>query len=134
PIAEEREVEIERHIDPALRLDADRSKILQVLTNLVMNAIHAMPEGGVVRVHASRARVEAPPDRRARGGDFSQLSVIDQGVGMDAETLAHIFEPFFTTKQLGTGTGLGLSVCHGIVREHGGYIEVHSRPGEGTRF
>jgi signal transduction histidine kinase len=63
-----------------------------------------------------------------------RLSVVDQGEGMSPETIAHIFEPFYTTKAVGEGTGLGLSVTYGIVHEHGGWIVVESKPGEGSRF
>jgi len=101
---------------------ADPAQIKQVLVNLVVNAIHAMPDGGVLTV-ATRA-----------GEDAAVLVVGDTGVGMHPETQEKIFLPFFTTKDVHEGTGLGLAVVHGIVTAHGGSIEVRSEPGEGARF
>jgi signal transduction histidine kinase len=134
PIAEEQKIHFENDVPDTIEFDVDRNKLLQVLTNMMMNAIHAMPEGGPLLVLGEVTRVEDPPDRRAREGDYVKLSILDRGVGMSSETLEHIFEPFFTTKQVGSGTGLGLSVCHGIVRDHGGFIDVTSEAGRGTRF
>ena len=94
----------------------------QVVTNLVLNARDAMPEGGRVTV------------RLANAGDAVELSVTDEGVGMDAETLGRIFEPFFSTKPEGAGTGLGLATVHGIVTQAGGTVTVASTPGTGSRF
>jgi two-component system, NtrC family, sensor kinase len=134
PIAEERKVHLANDVPDAIEFDVDRNKLLQVLTNMMVNAIHAMPEGGPIVVLGDVVLVKDPPDRRARDGTYVRISVIDRGVGMTRETLDHIFEPFFTTKQVGRGTGLGLSVCHGIIRDHGGFIEVESDVGKGTRF
>jgi signal transduction histidine kinase len=104
------------------RITADPSQLQQVLVNLVVNAIHAMPNGGTLRI-ATRAS-----DRQV------MLIVEDDGVGMSEDTLGRIFIPFFTTKDVNEGTGLGLSVVHGIVTSHGGSIAVQSTPGRGTRF
>ncbi len=134
PIAEEQGVHLENQVPTSIEFDVDRNKLLQVLTNMMMNAIHAMPEGGPILVLGEVVQVKDPPDRRARDGTYVRLSIVDRGVGMARDTLEHIFEPFFTTKQVGRGTGLGLSVSHGIVRDHGGYIEVESEIGRGTRF
>ncbi len=134
PIAEEQKIHLENDVPDTSEFDVDRNKLLQVLTNLMMNAIHAMPEGGPLLVQGAITQVKDPPDRRARDGTYVKLSIQDRGVGMSKETLEHIFEPFFTTKQVGSGTGLGLSVCHGIVRDHGGFIDVSSEVGHGTRF
>jgi signal transduction histidine kinase len=134
PIAEERDVRIDVAGVPDLPAQIDAGKTLQVMTNLMMNAIQAMPEGGTIAMTARRARVDKPPDRAAAGGEFACVEVSDEGVGIEPEALEHIFEPFFTTKREGEGTGLGLSVCHAIVREHGGWIEVDSEPGRGSRF
>jgi len=95
----------------------------QVFLNLFLNAIQAMPEGGELGV---RARVD--------GDGFVRVDVTDTGVGIPEEHLEEIFDPFFTTKQPGEGTGLGLSVSHGIVEKHGGRIAVESEPGKGTTF
>jgi len=105
------------HIDP--------SQLEQVLLNLVVNAIDSMRLGGVISI-STRTVLEDQPQ--------VCLSVRDTGVGMDADTCARIFEPFFTTKPVGEGTGLGLSMCDGIVKQHGGRLLVDSAPGEGSTF
>jgi two-component system, NtrC family, sensor kinase len=118
--------------DPVLvRLDA--SQLQQALANLVVNAIHATPRGGAVDVSVeARARAEGSPGRPP--GRYAVLVVDDEGEGIPTERLPAIFDPFFTTKPVGEGTGLGLSVAHGIVQEHGGFIEVQSEPARGSRF
>jgi two-component system NtrC family sensor kinase len=103
-------------------LDADASQLQQVLVNLVVNAVQAMPAGGVVTIST------------ARRGDNVLLAVEDTGVGMSEEVKRRIFIPFFTTKDVGRGTGLGLPVVHGIVTAHGGAIDVETREGAGSRF
>jgi PAS domain S-box-containing protein len=116
---------------------ADRTQLEQVLLNLVVNARDAMPGGGGLRLELCRARVDdrarqQHPD--ARPGEFARLRVADSGLGMDEATLARIFEPFFTTKPIGAGTGLGLSMVHGIVSKAGGFIQVESELGRGATF
>jgi two-component system, NtrC family, sensor kinase len=101
---------------------ADPSQLTQVLVNLVVNAVQAMPDGGRLLI-----KTAAVPEGVA-------LVIQDSGIGMDETVLDQIFLPFFTTKEVDQGTGLGLSVVHGIVAGHGGRIEVSSRKGEGTRF
>jgi signal transduction histidine kinase len=103
-------------------VSADPGQIQQVILNLAVNAIQAMPAGGILRVITEPAE------------DHIRLVVEDTGVGMEPETLRQIFNPFFTTKEVGQGTGLGLSVVHGIITAHGGTIRVDSAPGSGTRF
>jgi PAS domain S-box-containing protein len=101
---------------------ADPQHLRQVMVNLMVNAIHAMPDGGILTIQTQ---------------SFNQdvyLTVADTGVGMAPEVLRQIFTPFFTTKDVDQGTGLGLAVVHGIVTAHGGVIDVHSRPGQGTSF
>ena len=119
------------------RVRADSIELHQVLMNLVGNAVHAMNgHAGAIDITLANVAVGAN-DIRALGlapGDYVQLSVADTGCGMDDKTIARIFEPFFTTKGVGEGTGLGLSVVHGIVVECGGAIRVSSRVNEGTRF
>jgi len=114
--------------------DVDPGQIQQVLSNLVMNAIQAMPEGGQVTLDAHEERTRPPPEVGGSAELCWCLSVEDQGIGIPEQDLPRIFEPFFSTKDVGEGTGLGLSVSRGIVQEHGGWISVKSRPGQGTRF
>jgi signal transduction histidine kinase len=119
--------------EPA-RAAVDAGQLQQALTNLVVNAIHATGEGGTLTVGLERATVAPPPDvGGAPGGDLKRV-VKDTGTGMSPEQREHLFEPFFTTKGVGEGTGLGLSVAYGIVREHGGWIGVESEQGRGSCF
>jgi PAS domain S-box-containing protein len=117
---------------------ADPSQMHQVLMNLCTNAYHAMrEEGGVLEVSLSPVEVDADFVRvhpNLHEGPYVRLTVTDTGKGMDRATLERIFEPFFTTKEIGDGTGLGLSVVHGIVMNHSGEITVYSEPGKGTMF
>jgi PAS domain S-box-containing protein len=114
----------------------DPTQLHQVLMNLCVNARDAMPEGGELRITTENVVTDQSWARLhpgAKPGRYVRLSVGDTGVGMDEETQARIFEPFFTTKGE-RGTGLGLAVVYGIVKEHGGEITVYSRLGEGTTF
>ncbi len=123
--------------DEALRVEADDVQLTQVLTNLLVNAIQAMPPGGgVVGIAAHVERRVAPAYVSARRDDraWMAIAVKDTGMGMDDTTRERIFEPFFTTKEVGEGTGLGLSVSWGIVREHGGWIDVRSALNAGATF
>ena len=122
--------------DPA-RIRADAGQIEQVIMNLVVNARDAMPEGGTLTVDTATVVLDDAYVRRhpeAATGAFARLSVTDTGHGMTAEVRAQIFTPFFTTKGPATGTGLGLPTVHGIVHQAGGWIEVDSAIGKGTRF
>jgi signal transduction histidine kinase len=111
---------------------ADAGQLQQIVVNLVTNARQAIGNDlGTITIGVSPA---SQRPNRNQGGDFVRLRVADTGCGMDAETKDRIFEPFFTTKGVGEGTGLGLSVVHGIVADHGGQIDVKSQPGEGTEF
>jgi len=116
------------------RVRADKSRLEQVILNLVVNAKDAMPLGG--RMSLSFQRVDASGDRPQELGPGAQLlmSVSDSGAGMDEATRARIFEPFFTTKEIGKGTGLGLATAYGVIKQCGGHITVWSAPGQGTRF
>ena len=119
------------------RVKADPTQIEQVLMNLVINARDAMSGGGRLTVETSNVRLDdtyvaSHPD--ARAGDHVLIAVADTGDGMEPETLARAFEPFFTTKQPGKGTGLGLAMVYGIVRQSGGHVAVVSEPERGTTF
>jgi PAS domain S-box-containing protein len=117
---------------------ADPSQIHQVIMNLATNAAHAIgPQGGTIDIRLDVVDVDDAAARLRpllRTGRFVRLILRDNGCGMDEPTVGHIFEPFFTTKQPGLGTGLGLSVVHGIIHQHDGIILVDSRPGHGTTF
>lgn len=127
-----------RLLDAALPVLADATQVQQVLMNLCTNAWQAMgPVPGDITVVLEPVRldpVQALALGRLAPGDYARLSVADNGPGMDETTQRRIFEPFFTTKAPGSGTGLGLSVVHGIVQAHRGAITVHSVRGEGSRF
>ncbi len=112
----------------------DSTQIEQALSNLVMNAIQAIPDGGTVRVGVDTVSRPMPEDGSGPLLEHVRLTVEDSGTGIATENLPHIFEPFFTTQQAGAGTGLGLSITHEIIRDHGGWIEVRSEPWKGSRF
>jgi len=116
---------------------ADPTKIHQVLTNLSLNARDAMPDGGTLAISLLRRTVlhtEKPPVPDMPDGDWVVLSVADTGCGIPTEVIPHIFEPFFTTKDTGKGTGLGLAQVYGIIKQHGGFIDVSSMIGKGSVF
>jgi len=122
--------------DEPVMVMIDRGQIEQVLMNLAVNARDAMPSGGVLTVSLSIGRAtDDHPELEGRSpGEYSVITVSDNGEGIDAITQQRIFEPFFTTRVRGKGTGLGLSMAYGIVRQHEGIIHVDSAPGEGTTF
>jgi CheY-like chemotaxis protein len=118
-------------------VEGDVGMIEQVLMNLAVNARDAMPDGGNLLIETRRFTVDNAHLRRApqgRTGDFARIEVRDNGCGMPPEVLARLFEPFFTTKPVGRGTGLGLATVYGIVKQHGGWIEVNSQVNTGTAF
>ncbi|PIS36217.1 MAG: hypothetical protein COT35_12370 [Nitrospirae bacterium CG08_land_8_20_14_0_20_52_24] len=124
--ADKRGIEISYHADPDIPLiHIDVSKIKQVLLNLILNAFQAMPEGGEVRIIARSVH----PRGQAR---TVQVVVQDNGQGIPEEIKEQLFDPFFTTQDPGEGIGLGLTICHQIMEEHGGEIEIKNRHGQGA--
>jgi two-component system, cell cycle sensor histidine kinase and response regulator CckA len=131
---------IELRFQPAEKLGntkADLGQIEQVLTNLVVNARDAMPDGGVITIATAYIHIDEDYARqhpKVRQDDYIMLSISDTGSGMDAKTMAQVFDPFFTTKSPGMGTGLGLSMVYGAMQQSGGYVEVSSELGKGSTF
>jgi signal transduction histidine kinase len=124
-------------------IEADPNRIQRALVNLVHNAQDAMPEGGELSIRVEQVATEVGEERRRdrregdgpsppRPGEWACLTVSDTGIGMTEEMQQHLFEPFFTTKPPGKGVGLGLAQVHGIVRQHGGFVDVDTAPGRGT--
>jgi signal transduction histidine kinase len=118
--------------------EVNTTQLHQVVMNLVSNAVGAIgPSRGAIRVTLERADLQdAAPiaGQDVQSGAFCRISVVDTGPGIPAELKSRLFDPFFTTKPVGEGTGLGLSVVQGIVRDHGGFILASNEPGEGARF
>lgn len=129
-------IAIEQHLTPVPPVAADSAQLQQVLIALLSNSVQAIGDGvGTVTVEVAGDDGRLAAFRRSSAPvPGVRLSVRDTGCGMDAVTKRRIFEPFFTTKEVGRGTGLGLSVAHGIIAGHGGQIAVESEPGIGTRF
>ena len=119
--------------DAPATVTADPDQLHQVFLNLCTNALDAMPDGGTLRVAASRMEKQ-PPEKNSGTRRCVAVTFEDTGIGIAPENLDHVFDPFFTTKGIGRGTGLGLSVSYGIIREHGGWIDIDSAPGRGTRL
>ncbi len=116
---------------------ADATQLHQVLMNLVVNARDAMPHGGTLSIYAENVYIDeqyAQMNIEAKVGNYIMLTVSDTGVGISNEILQRIFEPFFTTKEVGKGTGLGLSTVMGIIKNHGGFVNVYSEVGLGAQF
>jgi PAS domain S-box-containing protein len=131
-------ISIELYPDEAVfDINADPHQIEQIIMNLAINAQHAMPEGGKLIIETSSAAIDhdyCKTHLGAKMGKYAVLSVSDSGIGMEKKTIDRIYEPFYTTKKVGEGSGLGLSMVYGIVKNHGGYITCYSEPGRGTCF
>ncbi|MBI5198621.1 MAG: PAS domain S-box protein [Nitrospirae bacterium] len=123
--------------DKELIAMVDSSQIQQVLMNIATNARDAMPDGGELIIEAGIVQMDEKYVKMHGYGElgfYALISITDTGIGMDEKTTKRIFEPFFTTKETGKGTGLGLSIVYGIIKQHGGFINVYSEPGRGTTF
>lgn len=132
-----KEIVIHHDLDPNLwPVEADKTQLEQVLFNIYVNAWQAMPGGGDLFISTSNTTHQELKDRiyKAKPGNYVLLAIRDTGIGMDDNIKERIFEPFFTTKQMGHGTGLGLASAYGIIKGHGGYIDVESRKGHGATF
>jgi len=131
-------IDIELQLDEPLQtVNADPGQLEQVILNIGVNARDAMPEGGRLIIQTKDVFLDNNYCRlnpEANQGPHVLLSIIDTGHGMNQETLEHIFEPFYTTKETGKGTGLGLAMAYGIIKNHEGHITCKSNPGEGTQF
>jgi nitrogen-specific signal transduction histidine kinase/ActR/RegA family two-component response regulator len=125
-------------LDPTLEyISADPGQIEQVIMNLAVNSVDAMPNGGVLSIitemsSVTESKIQSLGENRP--GKFARIMISDTGIGMDETTKAQIFDPFFSTKEKEKGTGLGLSTVYGIVKQHNGWITVDSSPGTGTSF
>ncbi len=129
---------IETHLGRNLKIiKGDPIQIEQMIMNLSINARDAMVDGGKLLIECSNTVLDQNYCKRyldVLPGKYVRLKISDNGIGMDAQTLEHIFEPFFTTKKTGQGTGLGLAMVYGIVKNHGGHITCDSEPAKGTTF
>lgn len=136
PMASKQQVSLvltkDENTDTILR--ADFPQLQQVMVNLLMNAIQAMPDGGKVDVNLSNEMLPVAIFEEQTKQKYLKVRIQDEGEGVCKENLAHIFTPFFTTKKIGTGTGLGLSIAHGIVEDHEGWIDIESTADKGACF
>ena len=131
-----KDIGVHYQLDDRGIIDADRGQIEQVLMNLLKNAAEAMPSGGDLFLETDIISSLEIADKgfKAGTGEYVRIVIRDTGIGMDDGTIEHIFEPFFTTKGLTRGAGMGLATAYGIIRSHGGHIDVQSSKGEGTTF
>ncbi|MDO9463435.1 MAG: ATP-binding protein, partial [Deltaproteobacteria bacterium] len=132
-----KEITIREKYDPDLcTVEADQGQIEQVLLNLYVNAWHAMPAGGDIYLETNNVILDESYIKpyKVQPGKYARISVTDTGVGMDETIRRRVFEPFFTTKEMGRGSGLGLASAYGIIKNHGGIINVYSEKGHGTTF
>ncbi|NRA35369.1 MAG: PAS domain S-box protein [Polyangiaceae bacterium] len=123
------------HVTESLVIEANSGQLEQVLVNFCVNARDAMPNGGQIRIQTTKlTRDLSAESENAAKAEFVELTISDNGTGMDSVVAERIFEPFFTTKKVGFGTGLGLATVYGIIDRHGGWVEVDSSLGRGTTF
>ncbi len=134
PLASKEQVTLSCAEGTNQRVSVDVGQMQQVFTNLMVNAIHASAALGEVSLAIEPVDRDGPEDLKHSTKSWISVSVTDAGHGIKPENLAHVFEPFFTTKDTGEGTGLGLAVAYGIVRQHGGWIEAKNNPTQGARF
>ncbi|GAB1693565.1 hypothetical protein KRM28CT15_53680 [Krasilnikovia sp. M28-CT-15] len=128
-------IELITHLHPhPLPIRADRSRLEQVLLNLVINARDAMPDGGMIIIENGPTTLTEDTSHQLAPGPYAHLTITDTGTGMPPDIAAHVFEPFFTTKTKQHGTGLGLATAYGILTEAGGTITLTTEPGVGTTF
>ena len=134
PEARKRTVRVVLAADPPhMTVLGDPSKLMQIITNLTINATQAMPNGGIVTISVEQTRLQPPAIERLPDAEYVSIHVADTGTGIRAEHLNRIFDPFFTTKK-SEGTGIGLAVSSRIAREHGGWIGVTTRVDRGSTF
>ena len=134
-----KEIRIQMDLVPDIwTVEVDRGQIEQALLNLYVNAWQAMPQGGDLYLKTENVILDADfinnKPYKVDAGDYIKITVTDTGIGIDKETQERIFEPFFTTKEMGRGTGLGLASVYGVIKSHGGYINVYSETDQGTTF
>jgi two-component system, NtrC family, sensor kinase len=136
PTAEQHQVAlIGQDAQVCIKALADNNQLQQVLLNLTMNGIQAMPDGGTLELTVDQTGPLPHPEKPAeQPTSYAVVAVQDSGKGIDEEHLPHLFDPFFTTKGVGEGSGLGLSIAYGIIQEHDGWIAVSSELGQGSRF
>jgi two-component system, NtrC family, sensor kinase len=134
PMAARRNIVLALEASGPEYLEVDAGQLQQALTNLVINGLQSMKRPGTLRVRLRRERALPPADLGGPEAEWVRLDVMDEGEGISPDVLPRVFEPFFTTKDVGEGTGLGLSVSYGLIRDHGGWIAASSEPGRGSCF
>ncbi|MFC1558656.1 PAS domain S-box protein [candidate division KSB1 bacterium] len=134
----EKSIKVKYKLDKNINnIEADKSQINQVLTNIIINAKDAMPKGGELILKTENVSIDSKYAKIYTGfkeGDYIKISITDTGIGMSKSVMDRIFEPFYTTKGNSKGTGLGLATVYGIIKNHNGYINCSSKPGKGTSF